>query len=824
MKVTLIYPGIVGIGFNSLGKGGMDCNWINLGLAYIGAYLKSESHQVDLIDLRAMRNWNEVEAEIARRDSDVFGVYFNTPNFNNALACCAVAKRLKKMVVAGGPHATVDPDNLISTGQVDYVITGEGEVSFAELLKDLEEGNDVQKIIKGKTVENLDDLPFPDRDLYDMPKLLNPFKGFPFMDNGTVIFSSRGCAFDCSFCQPLGRKMFGKVVRYRSAENVIKELEHVVSKYKVRYISFQDDTLTLRKGWVLDLCRRIKERKIPIQWSAQSRVDLFDEELARTMKDAGCVCIFFGFESGSQRILDFLRKGITVEQSLKAARLCRAHGMLMFADHMIGVPTETEDDLKMSLEFIKKVRPELPALTYFTPIPGCELYDYCKERDLITIKAYEDFTRNPSGLKIRGINYALLKKYKDRMAGYTPRWYEEWHYARLAFARWASLIKMGHIGYFLREFYNVTVTAHFGIVTSVKKVFRILRYVATKKNWADIRRTALDMLSNILAPVTATLSGYSFVGPRAVGIEPTNRCNLSCIMCARQAWDKDANQLGDMPLELFNNNILPFLTSSQTVILHGFGEPLIGKEFLEMVRACKRKGLRVVFTTNGLMLKKYAHDLLEIGVDLIGISIDGVDALKKIRGVEISAIIDNIRAIQELKCEMRKELPELRINFVVMKDNVEDLPDLVNFAHELNIKEIIAVHVVMHYDAMLDQNILRYIDIAKKYFDEARHRASELDIKLNLPPLQKSFNNCCQPFRMVYINWNGDVRPCCIATINEKDTLKLGNVNEVPLSKLWNSRMMRRLRVSLFKNKKLMPFCENCSLHICSLESHTRIL
>ena len=109
MKVTLIYPGIVGVGFDSLGKGGMDRNWINLGLAYIGAYLKECSHHVDLIDLRGCKDWNDVEREMTRRSPDIFGIYFNTPNFNNALHCARIAARLGIPVIAGGPHASIDP-------------------------------------------------------------------------------------------------------------------------------------------------------------------------------------------------------------------------------------------------------------------------------------------------------------------------------------------------------------------------------------------------------------------------------------------------------------------------------------------------------------------------------------------------------------------------------------------------------------------------------------------------------------------------------------------------------------------------------------------
>ena len=451
MKVTLLYPGIVGVGFNSLGKGGMDRNWINLGLAYIGSCLKNSGHDVDLIDLRDCANWSHVATEMRKRNPDVFGVYVNTPNYNHAIQCCAIARQMGKIVVAGGPHATIHPDELIEAGHADHVITGEGEISFVELLEELQAKRKADRIIQGKKVENLDDLPFPARELYPVEKISRPAGNFPFMDNGHILLTSRGCPFQCAFCQPLGKKLFGKIIRQRSVENVILELKHLIHVYRVNYVSFQDDTLTVRRDWVLELCRRIREEKLALQWSAQSRADTFDEELAKAMSEAGCVCLFFGFESGSQKILDFLRKGIKPEQSVRAAQLCKKYGILIFADYMIGVPTETEEDLLKTVSMAEKIRAEIPSLTYFTPIPGSDLYDYCRDRDLLNIESYEDYTRNPYGEKVRGIDYKLLSTYKDRILGSKPKWYSEKHYASLAFKRWSFLAQKGMVGPLCKE-------------------------------------------------------------------------------------------------------------------------------------------------------------------------------------------------------------------------------------------------------------------------------------------------------------------------------------------------------------------------------------
>lgn len=451
MKITLLYPGIVRIGFNSLGRGGMDCNWINLGLAYLGAYLKKHRYDVDLMDLRDFSGWESVSDEMRRRDFDVLGVYFNTPNYDNALQSCKIAKQLNKIVVAGGPHASVDPESLLSTKYVDHVIIGEGEASFLETVRRLENNSPVDKIIVGKFAENLDDLPFPERDLYNLAKVNTPRRNFPYLNNGHIIMTSRGCPFNCSFCQPLAQRMFGKRVRYRSVRNVINEIKYLVDKYKAKYISFQDDTFTARKEWVKEFCKELNSLHLGIQWSAQSRVDTFDDELASAMRAAGCVCIFFGFESGSDNILKFIKKGITAEQSLAAARLCKKHKILILADYMIGIPTETDADIEQTLELAKKIRAEMISVTYFTPIPGSELFEYCKNNGLIKIDKYENFSRNPTGEKIRGINYQKLDKYRHAILATSPCWWAEKHFARLALKRWLFLANSGYFGDMSRE-------------------------------------------------------------------------------------------------------------------------------------------------------------------------------------------------------------------------------------------------------------------------------------------------------------------------------------------------------------------------------------
>lgn len=480
MKITLIYPGIAGLGFNSIGKW-MDAIWINLGLCYIGAYLKQQGYSVGLIDLRRIKNWDDFSTRLNQENSDMVGVQFNTVNFDYAMQCCKIAKEYNKIVVAGGPHAIFSPQQLLNSGFIDYVICGEGEISFLELIQHTETDITSNRIIPGKRMDNLDTLPFPDRELFGVSDLILPryFSNFPHPDNGLVIMASRGCVYNCTFCQPLVKQMFGDKVRYRSVENVIYELKFLIDKYKIKYISFQDDTFTARKSWVFEFCNKIKEEKININWSAQSRVNTVDEELIKEMKDAGCTCLVFGFESGSQRILDFIKKGINVEQSISAAKLCKKYGIIMFADYMIGIPTETKEDLKQTYKMIKEIKPEIHSLTYFTPVPGSYLYEYCKENNLINITTFSDFDRRPTGEKIKGVNYKLLNRWKQKMLKQSPKWYNERYYAKLAIKRWLYLLRKKMFFQVISEFIIRTFLQNSSILEFGKSIMKKIIYRKT---------------------------------------------------------------------------------------------------------------------------------------------------------------------------------------------------------------------------------------------------------------------------------------------------------------------------------------------------------
>jgi anaerobic magnesium-protoporphyrin IX monomethyl ester cyclase len=473
MKITFVYPGIAMIGFDSLGRDSHDTISINLGLGYISSYLKNNSHHItNLIDLRDLKGWDHFESELIKRAPDLVGIYCNTVNFENSIKSARIVKNLGIRVVMGGPHATYDPESLLKTGLVDTVILGEGEISFYKVVEDLSIGRSPDRIIQGERIDNLDMIPFPDRELYNMDRILSGPGIFPYPSRYVGILASRGCHYNCAFCQPLERKIFGRKVRTRSVNNVIEEVKEVIKKYGANFIMFECDTLTTNKSWALELCRQMSD--VPVAWGAQSRVDTIDDELAAALHSAGCMVLFIGFESGSQRMLNLLRKRITPEQSIEAGRICRRHNILMFANYMLGIPAETVEDLELTYRMMEAIQPELHSAAYFSPIPGSDLYDHCKANDLIKSVGYEEYVRNPTHEKIKGIDYGLLDQYRVKISNCRKPFWAEPYFAQHVFARWSFLLRKGFLKVFVRE---LAAFLPGGIKSSIRRLDKIITII-----------------------------------------------------------------------------------------------------------------------------------------------------------------------------------------------------------------------------------------------------------------------------------------------------------------------------------------------------------
>jgi radical SAM superfamily enzyme YgiQ (UPF0313 family) len=225
-------------------------------------------------------------------------------------------------------------------------------------------------------IEDLNALPFPARDLLDNGLYRSPETGNPL----TVIHGNRGCPSKCVFC-PAG-VMSGFKVRYRSPESVMAEIDQCVREHGLREFLFHGDTFTINKKWLLELCDRIIASGQKIHWGCNSRVDTIDDERAAKMKAAGCWVVAFGVESGSQAILDSMKKGQQVERAYDAARVCRRHGLRVHAFFVIGMPLETRATLQETMRFIRRLDPDFFDFNIAYPLPGTELYEMVSREGL----------------------------------------------------------------------------------------------------------------------------------------------------------------------------------------------------------------------------------------------------------------------------------------------------------------------------------------------------------------------------------------------------------------------------------------------------------
>lgn len=428
-RVTLVNPQIAISSWNAPLKT-LNSTSIHFGLAHISSSLKASGHDVQLIDLRLLKGWKDYERQIARQKPEFLGVTIHTCEYKIAIECCKRAKKLDSTIitVVGGIHPTMFPNECLRTGVVDFVNKGEGELSFPKLV---ENSNDFPPSFWGET-PNLDSLPFPDRNLWpDYEKrILFPFfitKEDPFLPPMIEMLTGRGCPWSCRFCCGPGEKNLYTIekgdkripyIRRRSVHNVMEELTQLYDRYKFRSIAFHDDQFVIDPKWVKDFCQAMHEYGFVgnnVKWWAASRANIIvkNPELFAEMKEAGLKMLSVGFESFSDRILKWLDKGTTVSEYWAAVKILREFGIQIYGNFMFGIPYSDgrwyrEDDIKTA-DAISIIKPELTSYSFFTPVPGSYLYEFCKDNNLCLPSASLG-SRSPNESKIKGVDYKFLNK------------------------------------------------------------------------------------------------------------------------------------------------------------------------------------------------------------------------------------------------------------------------------------------------------------------------------------------------------------------------------------------------------------------------------
>lgn len=322
-----------------------------IGLALLAGIAKSRGHKVQIVDL----NVNN-EPKFNPVLSDLIGITAMTPTIVEAQKLLKSMSWLACKKVIGGVHPTIFPED---NTNVDYVVRGEGE-NFLDYL--------FEKINTPPRVDSLDLLPYPAYSLLEMDRY-KPHPPHGKYGKWLPMLTSRGCPYKCSFCS---KAVFGNKYRHMSPIRVVEEIKYYIGRYKVREIGFYDDVFTMNESHTLDLLELLGP--LGIKWSCETRVNLVNEQLLKSMKKAGCYSISYGLESGSQKILNTISKDITLDQNRKAILLTHKAGIESVGYFMVGAPNEGVLDIAKTVEFSKSIPLDYAQFSIAMPLPGSELY------------------------------------------------------------------------------------------------------------------------------------------------------------------------------------------------------------------------------------------------------------------------------------------------------------------------------------------------------------------------------------------------------------------------------------------------------------------
>lgn len=411
-----------------------------LGIGYIAAYLEKFGHEVKICDPHNLnQDIQETVEEILKFNPEAVGI---TATTNNRFKAIKLIKELKQknpqlFVFVGGPHFAMTAKNALEkVPEIDCVVKAEGEVTTKELLINLRQPEKVAGLFyrdRNGQVKETEDRPFvqdinelgrPAWHLYDIEKYYRRIDGTNIRAIGVI--SSRGCPNRCAFC--VNAAFRGASLRLRDPIKFVDEVEWLKETYGFEGFDFWDDTLTVSKDHVRTICNEINKRKLNIKWYARARANTVNQEILKTMAEAGCIRISYGGESGSQKILNLIRKGITPKQVVDASGWASGAGMAVMVNFMVNLPHEKKDDLQKTVDLIKRLRQikNVSATYGFSIIyPGTEMEQMAKDLNILP----KDFSWNEAyeseKYKLAGVDKSLplmewpgaeIEKIKIKMA------------------------------------------------------------------------------------------------------------------------------------------------------------------------------------------------------------------------------------------------------------------------------------------------------------------------------------------------------------------------------------------------------------------------
>jgi len=372
-----------------------------LNLGYLAAYLRQQkpATEINILDCEALAlSYEQVHDYLKNHRPDIAAITIVTPAYDSVLAVTQIIKEVNPIcqVVVGGPHPTALPNEVLMEKNIDFAVIGEGEITFLELVEELESDKNFGRIkglaFKGTNgeifinsprplIENLDVLPFPAKDMLPVDAYFLPPTKRITGGASTNIVTSRGCPFRCTFC--MAKTAWGRKTRFRSVKNVVDEIEEDFKKYKHVDFTFHDELFTASRQRVLDFCQELLRRQLHVKWFCQARCGSIDEEMAKIMKKAGCEMIGFGFESGDEQILKSMKKDNSLEKAKESAKICQKTGIRIYGSFILGYPGETKASIKKTVFLAKELDCDTAAFFIAVPCPGTELFKLALEKGYI---------------------------------------------------------------------------------------------------------------------------------------------------------------------------------------------------------------------------------------------------------------------------------------------------------------------------------------------------------------------------------------------------------------------------------------------------------
>ena len=448
MKILLLNPPALDLSF--YGKRLLLSPCPGTGLSYLNSYLQMNGYDSKLYDF-FFESWDYVEDILIKENADIVGITCLTEGRNNSFKLLSLIRRIKKetIVVFGGHHSTYMYDQLIKSFDIDYIVLGEGEEKFLNLIQAIEGkmplesvGGIVYKkgglVFKnsmkdGDFIKELDKLPFPllEENLhiftkYPSLKELHPkqVKNIPpeVSENGRVIsiITSRGCPYNCQFCSTT--LFWGKRWRFRSPKNIVDEIEYYYTHFGFRYFNFADDAFTIVPKRAIEICKEITNRNLEIYFDCTTRADTITDELVKWLKRAGCLFVALGVESGSRKILETINKKISPSSVIKAFRILKKNDLSAYPLLMVGNPGDNDETIHKTILLMKIIRPYRVSISKTTIFPGTDLYDLAKKQNFINDSYW--LTPKPPLLYTYENSFKTMERWAFEIENYDKKLYE----------------------------------------------------------------------------------------------------------------------------------------------------------------------------------------------------------------------------------------------------------------------------------------------------------------------------------------------------------------------------------------------------------------